>query len=96
MNSQTARERILARLYASGSEQTDVPDVDLPRPVTLDSEKKVSRLASMLEAMRTEVHVVPADRWVENTQGYRARQGLEANALRTGFGHRTGHRNGME
>ncbi len=65
MNSQTARERILARLYASGSEQTDVPDVDLPRPVTLDSEKKVSRLASMLEAMRTEVHVVPADRWVE-------------------------------
>ena len=65
MNSRTARERILARLYASGTEQTEVPDVEVPQTVTLAPEEKVARLATMMEAMRTEVHVVAADRWVE-------------------------------
>lgn len=65
MNSQTARKHILARLNASGTEQTDVPDVDMPPPLSLGREEKISRLVSMMEAMRTEVHVVDADRWTQ-------------------------------
>lgn len=66
MSSQTARERILDRLYASGTEQTDVPDVDMPQSMTLDPEEKVSRLVTLMEAMRTEVHVVDTDRWTDS------------------------------
>ena len=65
MNSQTARKRIFARLNTSGVEQTNVPDVDMPQPLPLGQEEKISRLVSMMEAMRTEVHVVDADRWTK-------------------------------
>ena len=65
MNSQTARERILKRLAASGTEHTAVPDADLPQPPSLNAEERVTRLAAMMEAMRTEVHVVDAADWAD-------------------------------
>jgi hypothetical protein len=45
MSSHTARERILARLHASGTEQTDVPEAPLPPPLSLDRDAKIERLA---------------------------------------------------
>lgn len=65
MSNQAARKHIFARLHASGTEQTNVPDVDMPRPLSLGQEEKVSRLAAMMEAMRTEVHIVDADGWTQ-------------------------------
>jgi len=65
MNSQPARERILARLHASGTEQTTVPEVPLPPELLLDREAKIERLAAQMAAIRTEVHIVKADTWIE-------------------------------
>jgi L-lactate dehydrogenase complex protein LldG len=75
MNSQTARKHIFARLNASGTEQTDVPDVDMPQVLSLGQEEKISRLVSMMEAMRTEVHVVDADRWTETLKDLARQKG---------------------
>jgi L-lactate dehydrogenase complex protein LldG len=63
MNSRTARERILARLHASGTEQTDVPEAPLPAALSLDRDARIERLATLMTAIRTEVHVVDADSW---------------------------------
>jgi len=60
-----ARDRILARLHASGTEQTAVPEVPLPLLPSLDREAKIERLASQMAAIRTEVHIVGADDWLE-------------------------------
>jgi L-lactate dehydrogenase complex protein LldG len=65
MNSQTARQRILARLVASGTEQIAVPDLQLPQPPSFGAEEKITRLAAMMEAVQTEVHIVAAGRWTE-------------------------------
>lgn len=65
MSSRTARENILARLHASGTEQTTVPDAPVPGGPSLDAEEKIARLAELMGAIRTEVHVVDADRWLE-------------------------------
>ena len=47
MSSQTARDRIMARLHASGTHQTEVPDAPLPPHVALDREAKIERLAEL-------------------------------------------------
>lgn len=65
MSSHNARERILARLHASGTEQTTVPEAPLPPELSLDREAKIERLATLMAAMRTEVHIVDADSWPE-------------------------------
>ena len=66
MNSHhNARERILARLHASGTEQTEVPSVPLPPELSLDRDAKIERLATMMTAIRTEVHIVDADSWID-------------------------------
>jgi hypothetical protein len=66
MSSHTARERIMARLYASGTERTLVPSVPpLPAEISLDQAGKIERLATMMSAMRTEVHIVDADSWID-------------------------------
>lgn len=65
MNSHTARERILARLHASGTEQTDVPEVQLPPALSLDRDARIERLATLMTAIRTEVHMVNADGWTD-------------------------------
>ena len=65
MNSSTARERILARLHASGTHQTNVPEASLPQVSSLDRNAKIERLAALMTAIRTEVHVVEADGWLD-------------------------------
>jgi L-lactate dehydrogenase complex protein LldG len=62
----TARERILARLHASGTQQTAVPDASLPPMPTLDRDAKVGRLAGLMEAIRAEVYVVAAGEWIDS------------------------------
>jgi hypothetical protein len=57
MSSHNARERILARLHASGTEQTEVPEVILPPELSLDRNERVERLATLMAAIRTEVHI---------------------------------------
>ena len=59
----TARERILARLHASGSHETVVPDVPMPPELSLDRDAKIERLATLMTAIRTEVHVVESSTW---------------------------------
>jgi len=66
MSSRTAREHILARLKASGTDQTEVPDPPLPTRETLNREAKLERLAELMTAMRTEIHIVDADRWIDS------------------------------
>lgn len=65
MNSQRARERILARLHASGTEGTTVPSASLPPDLSLNRDEKIERLAEMMTAMRTEIHIVEADGWLD-------------------------------
>ena len=65
MSSQRARERILARLHASGTEGTTVPSASLPPDLSLNRDEKIERLAEMMTAMRTEIHIVEADGWLD-------------------------------
>ncbi len=62
---QNARDRILARLYASGAEQTTVPEAPLPPELSLDRDAKIERLATLMAAIRTEVHIVDTGSWLE-------------------------------
>ncbi len=62
---QNARDRILARLHASGTELTTVPQAPLPPELSLDREAKIERLAAMMTAMRTEVHIVDTGSWID-------------------------------
>jgi L-lactate dehydrogenase complex protein LldG len=66
MSRRDARERILARLHASGTEQTTVPDAPPPPDLSLDRNARIERLAKLMTAIRTEVHMVEADRWTDN------------------------------
>jgi hypothetical protein len=60
MSSHTARERILSRLKASGTHQTEVPEASLPPQLSLDREARIERLTELMTAIRTEVHIVDA------------------------------------
>lgn len=63
--SQAARERIMARLKASGCHQLSVPQAPPPPTVNLDRNAKIEQLTSLMTAIRTEVHTVTADGWVD-------------------------------
>ena len=54
MNNRTARQRILDRLYASGTEHTTVPEAPPPPMASLDREGRIERLADLMAAIRTE------------------------------------------
>jgi L-lactate dehydrogenase complex protein LldG len=63
--SEQSRERILARL-AAGSQQASVPIVK-PDPIPAkiyDQAEKIEKLKTLMEAMRTEVHVTDAQNWI--------------------------------
>jgi L-lactate dehydrogenase complex protein LldG len=65
MTDQTARNRILERLKASGTHLTTVPDAPPPAPQEpLDQDAQRERLTKLMSAMRTEIHVVEAADWV--------------------------------
>jgi len=59
----TARERILARLHASGTQATVVPDVPMPPEPSFDRDEKIERLSTLMTAIRTEVHIVERNGW---------------------------------
>lgn len=65
MSSHNARDRILARLHASGTELTTVPEASLPPELSLDRDTKIERLATLMAAMRTEVHIVGTGSWLD-------------------------------
>jgi len=65
MNSRSARERILARLYASGTQETTVPSAQAPQEIDLDREGRTASLAEKMAAMRSEIHIVAADSWLD-------------------------------
>ena len=65
MSSDTARDRILARLHASGTEGTEVPSVTLPPEPAFNRDEKIERLARLMTAIRTEVHIVDAKAWID-------------------------------
>lgn len=60
---QSAREHIFKRLYASGTEQTEIPEAPLPQEPVLDRDAKIERLTALMTAVRTEIHLVEADAW---------------------------------
>lgn len=75
MSSQRARERILARLHASGTEGTTVPSASLPPDLSLNRDEKIERLAEMMTAMRTEIHIVEADGWLDKLKELARKKG---------------------
>ena len=63
--SEQSRERIFARL-AAGSRQASAPIVK-PDPIpakTYNRAEKIEKLKTLMEAMRTEVHVTDAQNWI--------------------------------
>ena len=42
-----------------------VPEAPLPPELSLDREAKIERLAELMTAMRTEVHIVDTDNWLD-------------------------------
>lgn len=76
-NHDSARDRILARLHASGTERTAVPEATRPPELSLDRDAKIERLASQMAAIRTEVHIVGADDWLEKIKELARERGWE-------------------
>lgn len=62
---QDARDRIMSRLKASGTEHVTVPRTPLLPATALDPEANIERLAELMTAMRTEIHMVDSDTWPE-------------------------------
>jgi L-lactate dehydrogenase complex protein LldG len=60
--SEEARERILNRLRGAPRAEEERPVVLAPPPPA-DRPARIERLKSLMEAMRTEVHVVPEPQW---------------------------------
>jgi len=67
-DNQGARKRILARLYASGTHTTVVPDVSIPPELSFDRDEKIERLTMLMSAIRTEVHVVDNGAWQDKVK----------------------------
>jgi L-lactate dehydrogenase complex protein LldG len=77
MSNGNARDRILVRLHASGTEQTEVPAVALPPDMSLDRDEKIARLSELMTAIRTDVHVVDADRWLDKLKSLAREKGWQ-------------------
>ncbi len=92
---QNARDRILARLHASGTEQTTVPEAPLPPELSLDREAKIDRLAAMMTAMRTDVHIVDTDNWIDRLKELAREKGWKRLLYGPGATDRPGNRNGL-
>jgi L-lactate dehydrogenase complex protein LldG len=67
--SKQSRERIFARL-ADGRRQSATP-MAMPNPIavkTYNRAEKIEKLKSLMEAMRTEVHVTDASNWIQQLE----------------------------
>ena len=68
--SEQSRQRIFVRL-AAGSQQASAPNVK-PDPMpakTYNQAEKIEKLKTLMEAMRTEVHVTDAQNWIHKLEG---------------------------
>jgi L-lactate dehydrogenase complex protein LldG len=67
--SDQSRERIVERLKA-GSQQVSAPVVkpDPIPPKIYDRTEKIEKLKTLMEAMRTEVHIADTDNWVQQLE----------------------------
>jgi len=77
--SEQSRQRIFARL-AAGSQQVSVPIVK-PDPIpakTYNQAEKIEKLKTLMEAMRTEVHVTDVQNWI-----YKLEEILKARELKS-------------
>jgi len=74
----TARDRILERLRSAPRQDAERPDIPAAAAAGPDRGARVARLKSLMEAMRTEVHVLPAGEWI-----LRLREVLRARAIKT-------------
>lgn len=62
----TARQRILTRLENAWCESPDLPSgPTLPEPTLRDRQSLIDSLKSRMEAVKTEIHVVASDRWLD-------------------------------
>ncbi|MCU0592142.1 MAG: lactate utilization protein [Desulfobacterales bacterium] len=74
----TARNRILERLRNAPRQEAARPDVPASAATDPDRNARIARLKSLMEAMRTEVHVLPAAEWIPRLQGV-----LQTRAIKT-------------
>jgi len=61
----TDRDRILARLHASGTEQTVVPVAEAPPDSSFDRQEKIDQLTALMTAMKTEIYIVKSSDWAD-------------------------------
>ena len=76
--SDTSRDQILNRLHAALGEQPQV----IPEPAdlsleSLDRSQKIDKLKNLMEAMRTEVHVVEDQDWTTHLRDLLKKRGLK-------------------
>jgi L-lactate dehydrogenase complex protein LldG len=62
--SDAARDRILARLQAAPRAEAPRPEASPPPAPAPDRAARVARLKTLMQAMRADVHVVPASEWL--------------------------------
>jgi L-lactate dehydrogenase complex protein LldG len=68
--SEPSRDRILSRLYGAGKQISSVAAAVFELPFEkLGRNEKISKLKNLMEAVRTEVHVVEARNWIEPLKG---------------------------
>ncbi len=66
--SDAARDRILALLRSAPRQEVPRPEVPVSVAAAPDRGARVARLKSLMEAMRTEVHVLPEAEWIPRLQ----------------------------
>jgi L-lactate dehydrogenase complex protein LldG len=66
--SETARERILGRLRSAPRLEVPHPGPEPPAGIAPERGALIERLKTLMETVRTEVHRVPQDGWVERLQ----------------------------
>ncbi|CAB5093343.1 Predicted L-lactate dehydrogenase, hypothetical protein subunit YkgG [Olavius algarvensis associated proteobacterium Delta 3] len=71
------RDRIMARLHTSGTEHTVVPEAAIPPDSAFDPQEKITQLATLMGAMKTEVHVVETAGWVDKLKELARERGWE-------------------
>ena len=68
--SSRSRDRIFSRLQAAGKPASSASAATPGLPVeTLGRDEKVDKLRGLMEAVRTEIHVVEATNWIESLKG---------------------------
>lgn len=75
--SNPARDRILERLRAASPDEPGVPETVCMPIETFSKQERIRKLQSFLEAVRSEVHVVPREGWTGKLREVLTDRGLE-------------------